>query len=157
MTTTRSAQGNGLIQRLAAAWIQELGLQGFVGHPETIFAMPGLISRIKRLCPATLGMIAASCAERRNAWTHLHVQCCAARWRERSVGQRKRVSRCLARTAMAAEIFDQLGQPYEDHHARMERLRAEEEFDRAERDYVHHGGNTSARVRSAGEIRDNGF
>ena len=114
MTTTRSAQRNGLIQRLAAAWIQELGLQGFVGHPETIFAMPGLISRIKRLCPATLGIIAASCPKGNtpgrtcmyNVAQHAGV---SDRW-----ASGKEFLRCLARTAMAAEMFDQLGQPYED-------------------------------------------
>jgi hypothetical protein len=50
----------------------------------------------------------------------------------------KEFLRCLARTAMVAEIFDQLGQPYEDDQTRMERL-ADEQFDRGMRDYVHRG------------------
>jgi hypothetical protein len=137
-TTTRSAQKSGLIQRLAAAWIQELGLQGFVGHPEDIFAMPGVISRIKRLCPATLGIIAASGAKgetpgRTCMYNVAQGAGVSDRW-----ASGKEFLRCLARTAMVAEIFDQLGQPYEDHQTRMERL-ADEQFDRGMRDYVHCG------------------
>lgn len=142
--TTRSAKGSGLTQRLAAQWIQELGLQGFTGHPEDIFGMPGLIQRIKRLCPATLGIIAAAAPKGGtpgrtclyNVAQHAGV---SDRW-----ASGKEFLRCLARTAMAAEIFDQLGQPYEEWHERAERLR-DEEFDRGMRAYVHGGSNAMTR------------
>jgi hypothetical protein len=100
--------------------------------------MPGLIQRIKRLCPATLGIIAASGAkggtpDRTCMYNVAQGAGVPDRW-----ASGKEFLRCLARTAMAAEIFDQLGQPYEDWRERTERL-AEDEFDRGKRDYVHHG------------------
>jgi hypothetical protein len=138
MTTTRSAKGNGLVQRLAAEWIQELGLQGFVGHPEDLFNMPGIIQRIKRLGPSTLGVIAWHGAPHvTHGRTSLYGVAQGAGVGSKYAGG-KDYLRCLARTAMVAEMFDQLGQPYEDHQARMERLAAYEELDRAERDCVHH-------------------
>lgn len=46
MQQTPSAKRNGFIQRLAAEWIQEIGLQGFVGHPEELFEHPEVTRRI---------------------------------------------------------------------------------------------------------------
>ncbi|HVO28513.1 MAG TPA: hypothetical protein VMT81_00830 [Candidatus Paceibacterota bacterium] len=149
MTTTPSNR-NGFIQRLAAAWIQEIGLRGFVGHPEQLFEHAEVVKRINRLRPATLGVLAwqgiarkdtgvGQKAEGRTCLYDVH----NGTWISKYAGG-KDALRTLAQTAVVCEMWDQLGRPYEDWHARTERL-AEEEFDRGMRDYVHHGGKVSTR------------
>jgi hypothetical protein len=133
MGQTLSATKNGFIQRLAAAWIQEIGLHGFTGHPETLFEHPELVRRIKKLSPATLGIIGWQGQEfaHANLRTSLYEVC-------QGVGVKyeggKELLRRLARAAMAAEIFDQLGQPREDRRTRTNSAAMEEYSDMLESD-----------------------
>ncbi len=140
---------NGFIQRLAAAWIQEIGLHGFVGHPEMLFEHPEVSKRINRLRPSTLGVIAWQGIEHGKhleggvVRTPLYEVHCGTYLNKHSGG--KELLRALAKTAIVAEMFDQLGQPREDWRERTERL-AEEEFDRGMRDYVHHGSGSHVKI-----------
>ncbi len=148
MSRTPSANHDGFIQRLAAAWIQEIGLRGFVGNPETLFEHSEVGKRINRLRPATLGIIAWQGIEhgkqRETGTTRLtplyHVH--NGTYLSKYAGG-KELLRNLAKTAIVAEIWDQLGRPSE-WRAQQEQL-AEDELDRAMRDYVHYGSSVPTR------------
>jgi hypothetical protein len=143
MQQTPSSNGNGFIQRLAAAWIQEIGLHGFVGHPEELFEHPEVTKRVNRLRPATLGVLAWQGLEYgkhifgRVIRTPLYEVHCGTYLDKRAGG--KQLLRSLAKTAMVAEIFDQLGQPRKDWHA--EERQTDDLFDRAMAEYTHRGSN----------------
>lgn len=114
MTNSRSAKKTGLIQRLAGEWIQAIGLQGFVGHPEELFELPEVIRRVNRLAPATLGIIAWKGLKHggHGQQTSMYEVHCGSYCGKYLGG--KELLRVLARTAIAAEMFDQLGQPRKD-------------------------------------------
>ena len=118
MTHTPSAKSTGLIQRLAAAWIHEIGLHGFVGHPEELFEHPEVTKRVNRLRPATLGIIAwrgvehGKQGEGASFRTTLYDVHCGSYLNK--YGSGRELLRTLARTAIVAEIWDQLGRPYRD-------------------------------------------
>jgi len=121
MSHTPSAKKTGLIQRLAVAWIQEIGLSGFVGHPEELFEHPEVIKRVNRLSPQTLGILAwkgiefGKQSDRQTPLYYVH----NGSYLRKYAGGRE-LLRILARTAIAAEMFDQLGQPYKEWRERTE-------------------------------------
>jgi hypothetical protein len=114
MAHTPSAKKTGLINRLAGSWIQEIGLSGFVGHPEELFEHPEVVKRVNRLNPATLGIIAWKGIEhgKHGKETSMYEVHCGSYCGKYLGG--KDLLRTLARTAIAAEMFDQLGQPRKD-------------------------------------------
>lgn len=109
-----------LIERMAAQCIQYAGLKGFVGRPEKLFEHPEVTKWINDQRPATLGVLAWKGLEwgKEGDKTSLYHVHCGSYLNKHDGG--KKILRNLAKTALVAEIFDQLGRPYPNWRANLQ-------------------------------------